>query len=130
MRIKVFYSIVFIFCFNALCYATAPADRVDMFMGVYGRSNCVIGPQLPHGSVNPSPQTPKGGHDGYDPAQPIPGDSGNCMFPAQAGDVTARCSSLPKWDSTLRGGHDSPKSDEKATPYYYGVTLDRYWNPD
>lgn len=36
---------------------------VDMFMGVKNSSNCVIGPQLPHGSVNPAPQTPNGGHN-------------------------------------------------------------------
>ena len=39
--------------------ASDMADMVDMFMGVRGNSNCVIGPQLPHGSVNPSPATTK-----------------------------------------------------------------------
>ena len=39
-----------------------PVDYVDMFMGNRGESNCVIGPQLPHGSVNPSPQTPCAGN--------------------------------------------------------------------
>ena len=49
-------------------------DYVNPFIGVLGPgSNCVIGPQLPFGSINPSPQTPKGSHDGYSPDEPIRG---------------------------------------------------------
>ena len=126
MRIKVLSLIGFIFCFNTLCYAVAPADRVDMFMGVYGRSSCVIGPQLPHGSTNPSPQTPKGGHDGYDPAQPIRGFGQLHVSGTGWGRYGQVFLSPQVGFDPSEGGHDSPKSDEKATPYYYGVTLDRY----
>ena len=66
--------------FTGFCYAknsnsniNSKVAFVDMFMGVQGLSNCVIGPQLPHGSVNPSPQTPKGQHGGYNPKEPIRG---------------------------------------------------------
>ena len=126
MRIKVLSLIGFIFCFNTLCYAVAPADRVDMFMGVYGRSSCVIGPQLPHGSTNPSPQTPKGGHDGYDPAQPIRGFGQLHVSGTGWGRYGQVFLSPQVGFDPSEEGHDSPKSDEKATPYYYGVTLDRY----
>lgn len=124
--IKVSCLVFFLFCFNTLCYAVAPADRVDMFMGVYGRSSCVIGPQLPHGSVNPSPQTPKGGHDGYDPAQPVRGFGQLHVSGTGWGRYGQVFISPQVGFDPSEEGHDSPKSDEKATPYYYGVTLDRY----
>lgn len=99
---------------------------VDLFMGVQGFSNCVIGPQLPHGSVNPSPQTPNGHHDGYDPNEPIRG----------FGQLHASGTGWGRYGQVFvspqigfnadEDGHDSPKSQETATPYYYTVNLDRY----
>ena len=55
------------------------------------------------------------------------GDSGNCMFQEQVGGRYGQVFLSPQvgFDPSEEG-HDSPKSDEKATPYYYGVTLDRY----
>lgn len=51
------------------------ADYVDTTVGVIDNrgSNCVIGPQLPYGSINPSPQTERGSMDGYHPKYPIRG---------------------------------------------------------
>ena len=47
---------------------------VNPFIGVLDdESNCVIGPQVPFGSLNPSPQTPLGSHDGYSPHEAIRG---------------------------------------------------------
>lgn len=104
----------------------AKADKVYMLMGIQGNSNCVIGPQLPHGSINPSPQTAKGRHSGYTPGQPIRGFGqlhvsgtgwgryGQILLSPQVGfDPAEDC-------------HDSPHSAETATPYYYAVMLDRY----
>ncbi|MCG2615473.1 GH92 family glycosyl hydrolase [Terrimonas sp. NA20] len=105
----------------------SPADQVNLFMGVRGNSNGVIGPQLPHGSVNPSPQTPNGKHGGYIEGQPIRGFGqlhvsgtgwgryGQILLSPQTGSFTS-----------AEDGHDSPKSAEIATPYYYSVFLDRY----
>jgi predicted alpha-1,2-mannosidase len=95
-------------------------------MGTQRYSNCVIGPQLPHGSVNPSPHTPGGHHDGYDPAQPIRGfaqlhASGTGW--GRYGQIFLSPQTGFNADET---GHDSPKSNEIASPYYYAVTLDRY----
>lgn len=102
------------------------ADMVDMFMGVRGNSNCVIGPQLPHGSVNPSPQTPAGGQNGYDEHDLIRGFGQlhvSGIGWARYGQVFL---SPQTGFSARETGHDSPKSGEKATPYYYKVHLDRY----
>lgn len=118
-----------IFLTSSLSAAAATesrADMVDMFMGVRGNSNCVIGPQLPHGSVNPAPQTADGGQNGYDEHDLIRGFGqlhvsgigwaryGQVFLSPQIG------------FSAKEKGHDSPKSAEVATPYYYKVHLDRY----
>lgn len=116
-----------IYSFNICVRADIPrSDMVDMFMGVKGISNCVIGPQLPHGSINPSPQTPNGGHNGYDEHDLIRGFGqlhvsgigwaryGQIFLSPQTG------------FSASEDGHDSPKSEEIATPYFYKVHLDRY----
>ena len=103
-----------------------PVDWVDMFMGVRGNSNCVIGPQRPHGSVNPAPQTPQGGQGGYKEHQPIRGFAqlhvsgigwtryGQVLLSPQTG------------FNANEEGHDSDKDEELATPYYYRVNLQRY----
>lgn len=128
-KLGTFYNLtiqVFILLFTACNNNIPKVDKVDMFMGVQGFSNCIIGPQLPHGSVNPSPQTPNGHHDGYHPDEPIRGFGqihasgigwgryGQIFLSPQIG-----------FDPT-EDGHDSPKSDEIATPYYYAVNLKRY----
>ncbi len=101
---------------------------VDTKVGVIDDkgSNCVIGPQLPFASINPSPQTPEGEHDGYAPGQPIRGFGqlhvsgtgwgkyGHFLVSPQIG---------------LKVGeteHDSPAADEVTMPNYYKATLTRY----
>ncbi len=104
------------------------ASFVDTKVGVIDAngSNCVIGPQLPFASINPSPQTPDGEHDGYAPNKPIRGFGqlhvsgtgwgkyGHFLLSPQIG---------------LKVGeteHDSPASDEITQPNYYKATLTRY----
>ena len=100
---------------------------VNPFIGVLDdESNCVIGPQVPFGSLNPSPQTPLGSHDGYSPHEAIRGFGqlhvsgtgwgkyGQIFVSSQIG---------------LRVGekeHDSPKASEIARAYEYRVLLTRY----
>lgn len=101
-------------------------DKVDMFMGTLGNSHCVIGPQLPHGSVNPSPQTPNGSHGGYKQGQPVRGFgqlhvSGTGWGRYGQIFISPQTGFNPKED-----GHDSSISKEIATPYYYAANLDRY----
>lgn len=111
---------------TSTAFAQNLADEVNLFMGVRGNSNCVIGPQLPHGSVNPSPDTPHGGQNGYDEKDDIRGFSqlhvsgigwsryGQILLSPQHG------------FSAKETGHDSPKADEIAKPYCYATTLKRY----
>lgn len=102
-------------------------DYVDPFIGVLDpASACVIGPQLPQGSINPSPQIQNGNDDGYSPDEPIRGFSqlsvsgtgwgkyGQIFFSPQIG------LSIGEID------HDSPKENEVAKAYEYSVKLTRY----
>ena len=105
---------------------TQLADLVDMYMGVRGGSNCVIGPQLPHGSVNPAPQTPKGGQNGYDENDVIRG-FGQLHVSGIGWSRYGQIFLSPQIGfSAKENGHDSPKSGETVSPYYYSVNLDRY----
>lgn len=106
----------------------SPIDYVDPFIGVLdgGKSNCVIGPQLPNGSVNPSPQTIEGHHDGYSPDQPIRG-FGQLHATGTGWGKYGMLFISPQVGLNIdTDGHDSPKSKEFATAYEYGVVLDRY----
>lgn len=127
MKTKILPLFLMLLTATPVCaQSVAPADEVNMFMGVRGGSNCVIGPQLPHGSVNPAPQTPNGGQNGYDENDVIRGFGqlhvsgigwsryGQLLLSPQVG------------FSAKENGHDSPKSEEVATPYYYKVKLARY----
>lgn len=102
------------------------ADEVCMFMGVRGLSNCVIGPQLPHGSINPSPQTSQGGHGGYKEGQPIRGFGQLHASGTGWGRYGQILLSPQRGFCADEAGHDSEKANEKATPYYYSVLLTRY----
>ncbi|MBQ0096797.1 MAG: GH92 family glycosyl hydrolase [Bacteroidales bacterium] len=102
---------------------------VDTTIGVVDdrSSNCVIGPMLPYGSINPSPQTFDGSMDGYQPGQPIDGFAqlhvsgtgwssyGHFLVQPQTGEL-----------STAVGTHSSEHSDDVALPYLYATNLDRY----
>ncbi|MDE7436879.1 MAG: GH92 family glycosyl hydrolase [Muribaculaceae bacterium] len=102
------------------------ADYVDMYMGVRGNSNCVIGPQLPHGSVNPAPQTPNGGQNGYDENDLIRG-FGQLHVSGIGWSRYGQIFLSPQIGfSAKENGHDSKKSNEVVSPFYYKVDLDRY----
>jgi len=104
-----------------------PVDYVDNRIGVlHPYSNCVIGPQLPFGSVTPSPQTKKGNDDGYHPDEPIRG-FGQLQQSGTGWGTNGQIFISPQIGLAVsEESHDSPKSAETATPYEYAVTLDRY----
>lgn len=101
---------------------------VDNRVGVIDAngSNCVIGPQMPFGSINPSPQTPEGEHDGYAPNQPIRGFGQLHVSGTGWGKYGHFLLSPQVGLSIGETEHDSPASDEVAKPNYYRAKLDRY----
>lgn len=103
------------------------ADYVDPFIGVLDPgSNCVIGPQLPFGSINPSPQTPNGAHDGYSPVEPIRG-FGQLHVSGTGWGKYGQFLISPQIGLTFgETMHDSPKGKESAKAYEYSVNLSRY----
>ena len=104
------------------------ADFVDTGVGVVdkGASNCVIGPMLPYGSINPSPQSRKGTSDGYKPSEPIRGFGqlhvsgtgwptyGNFLISPQTGLETDLLA------------HESEHEDLVTRPYLFATRLERY----
>lgn len=114
-----------------ICYAQNtgkhPVDYVNNKIGAVDIiSDCVIGPQLPLGSINPSPQTKNGEDDGYNPKEPIRG-FGQLHVSGTGWGTNGQIFLSPQIGLAVREAeHDSPKSDETAKPYEYGVTLSRY----
>lgn len=105
------------------------ADYIDAGIGVVDsrHCNCVVGPRVPYSSISPSPQTLKGGPDGYDPKRAVVGfgqlhvsgtgwgSYGHFLLSPQTGALETR---LDK--------HQSPHSADVYKAYYYSTTLDRY----
>lgn len=111
------------------CTGVDYASLADTSIGAKDRrgSNCVIGPMLPYGSINPSPQTFKGGMDGYNPEQPIDGfgqlhvsgtgwsSYGHFLVQPQTGEPRL-----------APGTHASEHSGDITLPYLYSTNLDSY----
>lgn len=104
-----------------------PVDYVDNRIGVTDKiSNCVIGPQLPSGSISPSPQTQNGEDDGYSPVEPIRG-FGQMHVSGTGWGTNGQIFISPQIGLAVgETEHDSPKTDERAKPYEYTVKLNRY----
>ncbi|TCC88744.1 glycoside hydrolase family 92 protein [Pedobacter frigiditerrae] len=104
-----------------------PVDYVDNRIGVIDKiSNCVIGPQLPSGSISPSPQTQNGEDDGYSPFEPIRG-FGQLHVSGTGWGTNGQIFISPQIGLAVgEKEHDSPKTEESAKPYEYAVKLNRY----
>ncbi|NDP26537.1 MAG: glycoside hydrolase family 92 protein, partial [Flavobacterium sp.] len=134
-KIKLQFSVLLLFVTLQFTFAQKskmqPVDYVDNFIGVRDiNSSCVLGPQLPNGSINPSPHTNPGNNnsdmDCYVMGQPIRGFAqlhvsgtgwgkyGQVFISPQVGLAVAETE------------HDSPKLNEVAKPYEYSVVLSRY----
>jgi putative alpha-1,2-mannosidase len=102
-------------------------ESVNRFMGVAGRGNVVIGPQLPWGSVNPSPDTPDGNSDGYSSNKKIRGFSQlHVTGTGSCGKYGQFLISPQIGLNVSEAGHDSEKSDERAGVSEYKVRLKNY----
>jgi len=103
------------------------SDNVNPFMGVTGRGNTVVGPQLPWGSISPSPDTEDGSSDGYNPQKGIRGFSQlHVSGTGSCGKYGQFLISPQIGLNTLETGHDSEKSAETARVYEYKVHLNNY----
>lgn len=100
---------------------------VNPFMGAKGAGHCVVGPQLPFGSINPSPDCPDGHTDGYNFNSKIRGFSQlHVSGTGGVGKYGQLLISPQIGVSVLEGGHDSDKADEIAEVGCYKVNLKRY----
>lgn len=100
------------------------SEVVNPFMGVVGRGNTVVGPQLPWGSINPSPDTPDGNSDGYNPQKKIRGFSQlHVTGTGSCGKYGQFLVSPQIGLNTAEDGHNSEKSDEVARVFDYKVRL-------
>jgi predicted alpha-1,2-mannosidase len=100
---------------------------VNPWMGVVGRGNVAIGPQLPWGSVNPGPDTENGFTDGYDPARKIRGFSQLHVTGTGGTGKYGQFLVSPQIGlNVAETGHDSAKDHEDARPSYYKVRLTDY----
>lgn len=106
-------------------------EHVDVRIGSYqtgpkDQGNTTIGPQLPFGSISPSPQTPNGKHDGYSPDEPIRG-FGQLHVSGTGWGKYGQVFVSPQIGLQIgETDHDSPKANEITSPYQYGVTLTRF----
>lgn len=100
---------------------------VEMFMGVKGPGQCVIGPRMPFGSIHPSPDTKNGNSSGYHVNSPIRGFSQMHVSGTGGGGNYGFFLLSPQIGlATSMDGHDSEKTVEQASPCQYAVNLDRY----
>ena len=120
--------------FNAVVFAQSPkqpVDYVDNFIGVRDQnSSCVLGPQLPNAVINPSPHTAPGkvnyDMDCYVMGNPIRG-FGQLHVSGTGWGKYGQIFLSPQVGLAVgETEHDSPKENETATPFEYGVTLSRY----
>jgi predicted alpha-1,2-mannosidase len=104
------------------------AKYVDTRIGVIDdrASNCVIGPQVPFGSISPSPETPDGENDGYTPGKPVRGFSHLHVSGTGWGKYGHFLVSPQIGLQTGEKKHDSQISSEEAKAFYYKAHLDRY----
>jgi predicted alpha-1,2-mannosidase len=120
-------TIVALSVYNCQAKASQPTDSVEMFMGVKGPGQCVVGPRMPFGSSHPSPDTPNSNSSGYNMNQPIRGFSQMHVSGTGGGGNYGFFLLSPQIGlATSISEHDSAKSGEQATAYQYSVNLDRY----
>ena len=90
-------------------------------------SNCVIGPQMPFGSINPSPQTPNGTTSGYNPKFPVRGFGQLHVSGTGGSGKYGHFLVSPQLGFEFRNNkHDSPASQVEAKPFKFSCFLDRY----
>ncbi|HEY4417003.1 MAG TPA: GH92 family glycosyl hydrolase [Verrucomicrobiae bacterium] len=102
-------------------------NQVNAFMGANGSGHVVVGPQLPWGSVNPSPDTADANSSGYNSERKIRGFSQLHVTGTGSFGKYGQFLISPQVGLNVKeDGHDSDKTEEKAAPYGYQVRLKDY----
>lgn len=105
------------------------ADYVDTKIGVIGTraSNCVLGPQLPFGCINPSPQSISDSPAGYSPQNPTRGFA-QLHVSGTGGDGRYGHFLISPQTGMAMGEyqHDSPADNLETRAYYFKSFLKRY----
>lgn len=125
------YNLAFLFLLNCIVAFSAEnrTQYVDLKIGTGDTrgSNCVIGPQMPFGSINPSPQTPNGTTSGYNPKFPVRGFGQIHVSGTGGSGKYGHFLISPQIGIELRNvKHDSPASQVEAKPNLFSCYLDRY----
>lgn len=127
------YKIILLSIFLLNCIFAFSAENrtqyVDLKIGTGDTrgSNCVIGPQMPFGSINPSPQTPNGTTSGYNPKFPVRGFGQIHVSGTGGSGKYGHFLISPQIGIELRNDkHDSPASQVEAKPNLFSCYLDRY----
>jgi len=102
---------------------------IDTKIGVIGTrvSHCVLGPQMPFGCINPSPQSSKGSTPGYNPKMPTRG-FGQLQVSGTGGAGRYGHFLISPQIGIAVGeeDHDSPAKNEETKAYYFKAILERY----
>lgn len=125
---NVFGYIVLLFLLVSCGRDAIYADFADTSIGAIDKrwSSCVIGPQMPYGSIAPSPQTEKGSMDGYHPDYPVRG-FGQLHVSGTGWSSYGHFLISPMTGLSVGlTEHDSDHSGDITRPYLYKTHLDRY----
>jgi predicted alpha-1,2-mannosidase len=134
MKKYILFAIIISLFTSKFCDAQkkkSPVDYVDNFIGVRDQNtSTILGPQLPNAPINPSPQTAPGkvnyDMDGYIMGNDIRGFGQLHVSGTGWGKYGQIFLSPQIGLAVAETAHDSPKKDEIAKPYEYGVTLTKY----
>jgi putative alpha-1,2-mannosidase len=102
-------------------------NHVDPFLGSDGGGNVFPGATLPFGMLKAGPDTDDNtANAGWTPDQPINGFSQTHVSGTGGGAKYGNILIQPTTGDVLPTLHASARSNEHASPGYYGVTLERY----
>ena len=102
-----------------------PLALANPFQGVDGGGNTVPGTSVPFGFVSLSPDTSHGSTSGYDSAGLILGFSHTHVSGTGGASKYGNFRVTPAIGDDAWGNLTFPKSDERASPGYYAVTIGR-----
>jgi predicted alpha-1,2-mannosidase len=120
------HCVALLLCLPTVLHAQY-ARFVDPFLGSAGGGNVFPGATLPFGMLKAGPDTGNNtANSGWTPDQPINGFSQTHVSGTGGGAKYGNILIQPTTGEVLLADHGSARSNERATPGFYGVTLTRY----